>query len=106
VQGIECDLVGRRIRVAHRDDAKDIEAKLVPLGLGASLVATVAASERDIPAPADPAREARILWSLLAINAAMFVVEIGAAWFAGSTGLLADSLDMFADAACSGREGS
>ncbi len=42
--------------------------------------------------------EARTLRWLLAINAVMFVVEIGAGWLAQSTGLIADSLDMFADA--------
>jgi Co/Zn/Cd efflux system component len=35
---------------------------------------------------------------LLAINAVMFVVELVAGWLAQSTGLIADSLDMFADA--------
>ena len=35
---------------------------------------------------------------LLAINAAMFGVEIVAGWLADSTGLVADSLDMLADA--------
>lgn len=102
VQGIACDLGARRVRIVHRGDAQDIEARLAPLGLGASVVETVAAHDASIPAPVDPAREARVLWTLLAINAAMFVVEIGAAWFAGSAGLLADSLDMFADAAVYG----
>jgi Co/Zn/Cd efflux system component len=46
--------------------------------------------------------EARTLRWLLAINAVMFVVEIVAGWLAQSTGLLADSLDMFADAAVYG----
>ncbi|QCU90007.1 cation transporter [Thiomicrorhabdus sediminis] len=38
-----------------------------------------------------------LLW-LLAINAVMFVVELGLGWYAQSTGLIADSLDMLADA--------
>lgn len=42
--------------------------------------------------------EAGTLRWLLAINAVMFVVEVVAGWLAQSTGLLADSLDMFADA--------
>src|SRR6266480_3499166 len=41
----------------------------------------------------------RVLWSVLAINAAMFVVEIGAGLAAGSTSLQADALDFFGDAA-------
>lgn len=39
-----------------------------------------------------------MLHVLLAINATMFVVEIVAGWLAESTGLIADSLDMLADA--------
>jgi Co/Zn/Cd efflux system component len=41
----------------------------------------------------------RILWLALAINLAMFVVEIGAGLAAQSTSLLADSLDFLGDAA-------
>lgn len=44
------------------------------------------------------ALERRTLWSLLAINASMFVVEAVAGWLWESTGLIADSLDMLADA--------
>lgn len=42
--------------------------------------------------------ERRTLRLLLAINAAMFVVELAAGWLAESMGLIADSLDMLADA--------
>ncbi len=44
------------------------------------------------------ALERRTLWTLLAINASMFVVEAVAGWLGESTGLIADSLDMLADA--------
>lgn len=36
--------------------------------------------------------------ALLLINAVMFLVELAVGWYAESTGLLADSLDMLADA--------
>lgn len=42
--------------------------------------------------------ERAVLRKLLAINAAMFVVELVAGWAADSMGLVADSLDMLADA--------
>jgi cation diffusion facilitator family transporter len=38
------------------------------------------------------------LRTVLAINAVMFVAEFGAGWLAQSTGLIADSFDMLADA--------
>ncbi|HEY2134453.1 MAG TPA: cation transporter [Xanthobacteraceae bacterium] len=41
----------------------------------------------------------RILWVVLAINAAMFAIEIGAGLAAGSAALQADALDFLGDAA-------
>ncbi|MGC1320326.1 MAG: cation transporter [Pseudolabrys sp.] len=41
----------------------------------------------------------RVLWAVLAINAAMVLVEIGAGVAAGSASLQADALDFFGDAA-------
>ena len=43
-------------------------------------------------------RQGRVLWIVLATNAVMFGVEFGAGLLAGSTALLADSLDMLGDA--------
>lgn len=42
--------------------------------------------------------ERKTLLMLLAINGAMFVVELAVGWLAQSMGLVADSLDMLADA--------
>src|SRR6266568_2601379 len=41
----------------------------------------------------------RVLWAVLAINAVMFLVEIGAGLTAGSASLQADALDFLGDAA-------
>jgi Co/Zn/Cd efflux system component len=41
----------------------------------------------------------RVLWAVLAVNAAMFGVEIGAGLAAGSASLQADALDFLGDAA-------
>ena len=48
------------------------------------------------------ALERRVLWTLLIINGTMFFVEAVAGWIGQSTGLMADSLDMLADAAVYG----
>ena len=40
----------------------------------------------------------RVLWLVLAINATMFAVEIGAGLAAGSASLQADALDFLGDA--------
>lgn len=44
-------------------------------------------------------RYRRILWIALAVNAAMFLVELGAGFKSGSVSLLADAIDFFGDAA-------
>ena len=53
---------------------------------------------QDDPQRGNPAYR-RILWAVLAINAVMFAVEIGAGFVAGSASLQADALDFFGDAA-------
>ena len=49
--------------------------------------------------PGQAPRYRRVLWTVLAINAAMFVVEIGAGLLSGSASLQADALDFLGDAA-------
>ena len=50
--------------------------------------------------PEPPQRiHSRLLVALLAINASMFLIEATIGWLSQSTALLADSLDMMADAA-------
>jgi len=51
------------------------------------------------PHRANAAVYRRVLWVVLAINAAMFMVEIGAGLVAGSASLQADALDFLGDAA-------
>jgi Co/Zn/Cd efflux system component len=49
--------------------------------------------------PEETAAYKRVLWVVLGINAAMFVVEVGAGLAAGSASLQADALDFLGDAA-------
>lgn len=104
---LEFDIPGRKVRVFHGDNADTIEQRMYSVGLGAR-------RERTIPVPGDEVIQARkdaqaavqkesdVLKWLLAINGIMFGVEITVGWWAQSTGLIADSLDMFADAAVYG----
>jgi Co/Zn/Cd efflux system component len=104
VQSLSFDLVNRKLTAVHSAPVAQVLQHLEPLGLGARLVesASTSADGEDEIDPPDNAAEARALWLLLSINAAMFVVEIVVGFLAQSTGLIADSLDMFADAAVYG----
>ena len=105
VRSLSFDLIQRRMTALHTGPAEELLLRLQPLGLGARLLESVPAvgvdAVEESVAP-DDAAQARLLKLLLTINALMFVVEIGVGFWAQSTGLIADSLDMFADAAVYG----
>jgi cation diffusion facilitator family transporter len=50
------------------------------------------------PTATDTADQRRVLKIALALNATMFVIEVTAGWIGNSVGLIADGLDMLADA--------
>lgn len=57
--------------------------------------------EHESPASSqmvNPARYRRVLWVALLVNAAMFLVELGAGFSSGSLSLLADAIDFAGDA--------
>jgi hypothetical protein len=107
VQGLtflDFDFQRREMRVLHQGPVEPIVHRLETLGLGSRLVSSSPAlpgAAGAAPAP-DAAAQTRVLIWLLAINAAMFGVEFVAGWLAQSAGLIADSLDMFADGAVYG----
>lgn len=107
VQGLAFDLQSRRLTATHSIDAKVLLQALQPLGFGAKICHSRDISEGEIGllSPSDDsgsASEAKVLWQLLAINGLMFVAEMAFGLYAQSAGLIADSLDMFADAAVYG----
>lgn len=104
---LEFDTPKKKVRVFHGDNADAIEERMRALGLGATLESTTPVARDDLAraqasAKQEAQTEAGILKWLLAINGMMFVIEITVGWWAQSTGLIADSLDMFADAAVYG----
>ena len=101
VDDIRCDLVERTVAVLHDGRADPLLAALTPLRMKAQ-VASSGPAPQDRSAVADEGDDRRVLWIVLAINAAMFVVELVVGLWAQSAGLLADSIDMLADASVYG----
>ncbi len=99
IADLRFDLEARTLTVLHAGDPAPLLAKLAPLGLGATLATSAAAAAADVAPRAGDDLEARTLRILLALNAAMFAIELVAGWAAESSGLIADALDMLADAA-------
>ncbi|MEQ1259819.1 MULTISPECIES: cation diffusion facilitator family transporter [Gammaproteobacteria] len=101
VKALSFDLPNRKLQVFHTDGLTEITSKLEALGFGAKLENTIEAIGA-LPDTPDPTKQAKVLKILLAINAVLFLIEFISGIIAASTGLIADSLDMFADAAVYG----
>lgn len=103
----EFDIPNRKVRVYHASSTENVETRMKSVGLGARVIGHESIDRDSVrnaqeAAKSGEEREGRALKYLLAINAVMFVFELGVGIAAQSTGLIADSLDMFADAAVYG----
>ncbi|HEY5864649.1 MAG TPA: cation transporter [Candidatus Tectomicrobia bacterium] len=96
VRRLAFDLPGRTVVVTHTGSSADMEGLMRELGLGASLVSREQVDERE-PDASDE-RQRTLLVLVLLINAGLFVLELATGFLAQSMGLVADSLDMLADA--------
>lgn len=102
IRRVDVDLSTREVSVVHEVDPRDVHRILQGLNLGAEQGITTEASVLDEVDPPSGVDEARTLKIVMAINAGMFAAEAIGAILADSSALLADSLDMFADAAVYG----
>lgn len=95
IQQLAFDIPNRTLDVYFLSDFEEIENKLDALNLGSKWVKTVEIEAAEIP---QVSIQRKILWIVLGINFGFFVIESLAGFFAKSMGLVADSLDMLADA--------
>lgn len=110
IKFLEFDLSGRLLTAFHQTDPETILQKLKPLNFGATMLSNQPLTEAEARLierdngrlEGREAEEAKVLKVLLAINAGMFLFEIVLGFIAQSTGLIADAMDMFADAAVYG----
>lgn len=93
---LDFDLEGRRLHVFHHGAGDRIAETLDKLNLGAREVEHRTGVEPPVKA-ADASNRGPLKWAF-AINLSLFVGELAAGLLAGSMGLVADSLDMLADA--------
>lgn len=107
---LKFDLPGRMFTAFHETDENEILKKIEPLNFEAVHIETQELSEVEenllqlekAKSEGKEHAEAKVLKILLAINAVMFVFEIILGFISQSAGLIADSMDMFADAAVYG----
>jgi Co/Zn/Cd efflux system component len=92
---VQIDLDQRTVTVSHDGDIAEIKTALDSLNFETTQLDTVAGTAEPESAEAN---ERSVLTIALLINAGFFVVELVAGLVARSMGLVADSLDMLADA--------
>ena len=95
VRNLDFDLPARRVVVYHENDLDSIEQAIHQLNLSSRLLSTEQTEEADT---GDSTMQKNLLWTVLLINFAFFVIEVLFGLISGSMGLVADSLDMLADA--------
>lgn len=92
---LDFNLSARTLEVYHSGKSTAITSALSQLNLGAKSLSSEEVS--DFVKKEDTSQR-KVLWIVLAINFGFFLVEIVFGFVSGSMGLVADSLDMLADA--------
>ena len=100
ISKLEFDLESRDLFVFHSIDDQDISERLQELNLGSKHIKTVKFEDELLKEDNDV--QSKLLWTVLVINFGFFLIEITAGLLSRSMGLVADSLDMLADASVYG----
>ena len=95
IEKLEFDIPHRKLTVFHNGQIEQIEKFILELKLGGKKLSTEQTDQIDYAADTN---QTKILWMVLAINFAFFLIEMTTGWISKSMGLVADSLDMLADA--------
>ncbi|MBS4058315.1 MAG: cation transporter [Bacteroidales bacterium] len=96
IKSLVFDIENRKLTVFHSEENEEIEKHLKELNLGAELQETIVAQKDEFKD--DSSVQWKLLWTVLIINFAFFLIEITTGFISKSMGLVADSLDMLADA--------
>ncbi len=93
---LKFDILNRKLEVYHSENAELIFSALKNLNLDTKIISTEKAE--DYISSENHQSERKLLWTVLIINFSFFAIEILIGFLANSMGLIADSLDMLADA--------
>lgn len=94
IQNLDFNIPSRELTVYHDGEATEIQAALSELKLGDKLIST---EQTDYIEQEENSNQKKLLWAVLVINFAFFVIEMTTGIISKSMGLVADSLDMLAD---------
>ena len=94
IANLDFDIPNRKLTVFHSGEIDQIEKSVLELNLGGIKISTEQTNQTEFN---ENANQKKLLWSVLAINFAFFIIEITTGIISKSMGLVADSLDMLAD---------
>jgi Co/Zn/Cd efflux system component len=94
IVNLDFDIPNRKLTVFHTGEMDHIEASVLELNLGGTKMSTEQTDQTDFK---ENTNQKKLLWCVLAINFAFFIIEMTTGLISKSMGLVADSLDMLAD---------
>jgi cation transport ATPase len=97
IMHLNFDIPNRKLTVFHVGQIDEIERAVIELNLGGTKISTERTERTEQTSFKENENQKRILWSVLAINFAFFIIEMTTGIISKSLGLVADSLDMLAD---------
>jgi len=98
IRSLQFDIAQRKLDVIHEGNAEQITAAIDSLNFNSSVVGTEKLDDDVFLFTDTTSQEKKLLWQVLAINFFFFALEMTTGFISGSMGLVADSLDMLADA--------
>ena len=94
IANLSFDIPNRKLTVFHSGEMDRIEKSVIELNLGGKKIST---EQTDQTKFKENANQKKLLWAVLGINFAFFLIEMTTGLISKSMGLVADSLDMLAD---------
>lgn len=94
IANLDFDIPNRQLTVFHNGQIEQIEKSILELNLGGTKISTELTEQTQFE---ENTNQKKLLWTVLAINFAFFVIEVTTGLISKSMGLVADSLDMLAD---------
>ena len=94
IKNLDFDIPHRKLTIFHNGQIDQIEKSIIELNLGGQKLTTEQTHQIEFE---ESSNQKKLLWTVLAINFAFFLIEMTTGLISKSMGLVADSLDMLAD---------
>lgn len=94
IKNLDFDISNRKLTIFHIGQIDKIETSIAELNLGEKKISTEISKQIKFE---ENTNQKKLLWIVLLINFAFFIIEMATGLISKSMGLVADSLDMLAD---------